>query len=481
MTTRRITGFVPVVSGLGLAAALLAAGCSSEDFNILNTNDPTVEQLTQTPTRATLARAALGSAAALYNDVGFATDLYSIFGREGWDLQGLNPLFTTEMLAGPLTPGGFGGLLWTSQYVALRAVNTYLSAIDKASDLSSAEKAASLGYAQTLKALLFHRLIVRTGALGIPLAVDVPVDAPPAPFVSQQNVYAALVALLDEARTNLAAGGAAFPFNMPPGYTGFGTPATFVRFNRALYAKIQIHRATLAACGLSCYQQALTALNDSFISTTGLPGSLSTGVYLGYSTAAGEPANPLSEPLSAQRLWVHPSLQTGVELKLSGQPDDRFATKVRPAGPRTVNSLTGTLKPVIYNVPGTFEADLGADIPLLKNEELILLRAEARWFTGDKTGAIADIDLIRTSSGGLPPSSLTAASSDAAFITQLLYNRLYSLLWEQGTRWVDARRFGRLNTLPIDRPGDQTFPNFLVPAPECDARGLTAPCQPPTS
>ena len=58
----RITGAPPVAKLLWLATMALAAGCSRDDFNILNNNDPTVEQLTQTPTRATLARAAFGKA-----------------------------------------------------------------------------------------------------------------------------------------------------------------------------------------------------------------------------------------------------------------------------------------------------------------------------------------------------------------------------------------------------------------------------------
>jgi hypothetical protein len=51
-------------------------------------------------------------------------------------------------------------------------------------------------------------------------------------------------------------------------------------------------------------------------------------------------------------------------------------------------------------------------------------------------------------------------------------------MWEQGVRWVDARRYGRLAALPVDRPGDSKFQNMLVPAGECDARGLGVPCSP---
>ena len=85
---------------------------------------------------------------------------------------------------------------------------------------------------------------------------------------------------------------------------------------------------------------------------------------------------------------------------------------------------------------------------VIRNEELILLRAEAKLATGDKAGAIADLNQVRVNSGGLPASTLTAASSDDAVLTGILYEKRYSLLWE-GSRWPDVRRYGRLNTLPI--------------------------------
>jgi hypothetical protein len=84
--------------------------------------------------------------------------------------------------------------------------------------------------------------------------------------------------------------------------------------------------------------------------------------------------------------------------------------------------------------------------------------------------------VVRQQAGGLAATSLTAASPDAAFVTELLYNRLYSLMWTQGTRWIDARRYDRLATLPLDRGGDVVHPNMLIPSAECDARGLTPPC-----
>ena len=326
---------------------------------------------------------------------------------------------------------------------------------------------------------MFLRLTVRSGALGLPLDVDRPIDADPAPFVSQQRGFEYVVALLDSAKTNLQAGGSTFPFPIAPGFTAFNTPTLFVQFNRALAARAQVFRATFVSCGATCWQGALTALGESFITTTGLPGSLSNGAYWDYSTASGEPANPITENLTSLRYFVHPSLAALVQNQPGGAPDARWSSKTRTVALREWNNVSSTIKPVMYNnnSGGTSVAGLGADIPMIKNEELLLLRAEVN--LGNKAAAITDIDLVRTNAGGLAPTTLTAASPDAAFITEILYNRLMSLLWEQGVRWIDARRYGRLATLPLDRVGDNVFPSMLVPSGECDARGLSVPCTPP--
>ena len=463
-----------------LAGVLAVAGCSSDQFDIQNTNAPTVEATTGSPTKLTLARLAVGVGSGLLADVGGEIATWGAFGREEYNLLGNDPRTTTETIGGPLDPGGVGGGQWNGKYAAIRTINIYLAAIDKvpASDMTAGEKAASKGYAQTVKAVLLHRLLLRNGTLGIPVDVDAGLDQPPAPFLTQANAYNRIVTLLDDARTNLAAGSAAFPFVMSPGFTGFDTPASFVQFNRAYSAKVQIHRATFVGGGTAAYQAALAAIGQSFIDVAG---SLKTGVYYGYSSASGEPSNPLTEPLEAVRFYIHHSIETQAQLKANGDKDDRYTSKTVRVATRTQNNLTETLKPVIYNVPGTFAPDLDADIPIMKNEELILLRAEARWFTSDKAAALSDINVVRTRSGGLPNTSLTPGSSDAAFITELMYNRRYSLLWEQGTSWNDARRFNRKGDLPSDRPGDMIFDFMPIPAGECDARGLVVPCTPPTT
>ncbi len=467
-----------LLGSAAVAGAMSLGGCG--EFDVLNTNAPTVETLTGAPTRTILARAATGIFSQNFTDIGTEIQFYALYGREGYNLLGNDPRETGEQIRGPGDPTGRHSGIWAGPYAAIRTINTYLTALPVATGMTEAEVRASQGFAKTMKAWHIHRLAVRTGELGIPLDVDRAITDEPAPFVGFAAAMEAASALMNEAADDLlAAGTTAFPFTVAPGFTGFNTPATFIRFNRALAAKILVHRATFVGCS-ACWAEANTAMNASFVTTAGLPGSLSTGVNYAYSTTPGEPTNPVTEPLTNERLWVHPSVITGAQQKGNGQPDDRLTRKVTAAG-RTVNlnDLIGTHKPTLYNsATNPAAASLGTPIPWINNEELLLLRAEIRWNTAARQGAIDDINLVRQNSGGLAATALSASSSNEAFITELLYNRLYSLMWAQGTRWIDARRYGRTQNLPQDRAGDTRFENMLVPAGECAARSLPTPCTP---
>jgi starch-binding outer membrane protein, SusD/RagB family len=460
-----------------MASVVVLGSC--QDLDIVNTNAPTVETLTGSPTREVLALAATGIFAQAFNDVGTEIQFYALFGREGYNLLGNDPRETGEQIRGPQDPTGRNAASWTGKYSAIRTINTYLSALPNATGLSEAEVRASQGFAKTMKAWHIHRLALRNGELGVPLEVDRPITAEPAPFVGFSAAMEAASDLMDQALADLTAGGTAFPFTVGPGFTGFDTPSEFARFNRALAAKILVHRATFVGCQ-PCWNQASTALSQSFLTDQGLPGSLELGVNYQFSTAAGEPANPVSEPVANERLWVHASIVEGAQLRGDGSPDLRLTRKVLDSGRvNELEGLVGRYKPILYNQVGDpTAANLGAPIPWISNEELLLLRAETRWHLGDRQGALSDIDLIRIHSGGLPDTGLTPGSPADAFVTELLYNRLYSLMWAQGTRWIDARRYNRLNTLPIDRPGDSVFENMIVPADECAARNLSPPCTP---
>jgi hypothetical protein len=432
-----------------LLGVMATGACSLDQSTNPNSPDP----IGANPTRVEVGVAAAGVLIAFRTDFADIPLDIGIMGREVLRFDGSDPRFTGELLEGPLDPGGdaFGGDHWADEYASIRQGNLILAVLPTASELSDVERAATSGYVKTLQALNYLLILNTHTQDSIPIVTDTSVTAPPAPFQTHAAAFDHVVSLLEQAKTDLQAGGAAFPFALPPGFTGFNTPANFLTFNRALLARVEVYRGN--------YAGALTALSESFINPL-LP--LQLGAYMDYGTGAGDLANPLSIDPQQGENFAHPSLETGAQLQVDGLTlDQRFVDKIVKRPPLTNNDLTSDLGWIRYPSPGT-------PIPIIKNEELILLRAEANIGLSNLGAALPDINVVRQRSGNLPP--LADLGTPDAAITELLYNRLYSLMFEGGNRWIDARRYGRLNTLPVDRPDDLIFSTLPIPSDETNPR-----------
>jgi len=378
-----------------------------------------------------------------------------IFGREAYRFDGSDPRFAGELMQGPLDPGSnaFGGDHWAEEYTAIRTANDLLKVIGTAASLTPAEQSATMGFAHTLQAYNF--LIILDAHLqdSIPIDVGTDVAAPPAPFATNAQAYDRVISLLDGAVTELDAGGATFPFTLSSGFTGFDTPPTFRQFNRALRARVAVYRGDFAG--------ALTVLTESFINPAG---PLATGVYMDFSAGPGDFANPLALNPQTSENFGHPSLRTGAQLQPGGELDQRFLDKLVDRPPRsagTPTQLTSDLGWIRYPSPNS-------PIPMIKNEELILLRAEAEINLNDLGPAVADLDIVRTVSGRLAPYAGTV--DQPSLITELLYNKRYSLMYEGAHSWIDFRRYGRLSDLAgFDRgppQPDVLFTTLPIPTAE---------------
>ena len=437
------------------AAATLLVISSCKDLVVPDYNDSSIDDLINNPTPTKIAQAAqgllVGTRIGIAEQNGYVS-LLGILGRESYNFDPADPRFITEMLIGPLDGGSpaFGGNLFGDPYRNIRNANNLLAAVEKVAELTDVQKSAVRGFAETIQALDYLNVINTRDDLGAPLDVNIEPTATPAPIVSKDEIFAAISNLLDQGLTDLTAGGNAFPFSLSPGFDDFNTPATFTQFNRALKARVEAYRAN--------YADALTALSGSFLDTSE---PLTVGAYHSFSTGSGDTPNALYDP-AGRAILAHPSIETDAEHQPNGALDARVLAKVaRLPDVHTVQGISTDLVFTIYNSPS-------APLPIIRNEELILLRAEARYYTGDQAGALADINFIRTTSGGLAPRGPFASEDD--FITELLEQRRYSLLFEGGHRWIDVRRFGRLNTLPKALPTHNIFSRFPFPEAECLAR-----------
>ncbi|MEO7216757.1 MAG: RagB/SusD family nutrient uptake outer membrane protein [Gemmatimonadaceae bacterium] len=454
---------------VGSLCVLGAVACNSDRLTIPNYGNPTPGALASDPISNVQFRVNGILDLNRRNMLAWVNNS-GIFGRESFNYFLTDSRVTANYLDKPaIDPGGTAAGDWNGRFSNLRAIHALIGVVDSAPSVvfNAQQKSAALGFAHTMNALELSYVVMARDSLGSPVDIT---DDPRAlsPFVSRDSVYNYIVGELDAAKTELQAGGAAFPFRLNSGFTGFDTPATFLQFNRALAARINAYRASLgiAGCGAplssACYTIVLQNLTESFVNGGG---SLNTGVYDIYSSAANDVPNQFS-PALTQNYVAHPSIGPDAPLRADGTPDLRYQTKIRRLSAPRAYPTPGISIPTdyafaLYPLPSS-------PIPIIRNEELILLRAEARYFTGDIAGATSDINLIRTTSGGLSP--ISGFANQGSFITELLLQNRYSLLWE-GHRWVDVRRFNRLNTLPIDIPSRQFVASRQpIPTAECLAR-----------
>lgn len=431
------------VSRLAWVLGLTVLGATACNYDIANPNSP--DPIGSNPTRERIGNVANGILIGMRGYYPGWILNTSIIGREGYRFDGSEPRYTSEALTGQLDGGGFiGGSQWLAPFRNIRSENTLLAVLPTASNLTAEEINAASGFARTMQALDFMNVLAGHTQDSIPIDVGGDPTAPPAPFVTNAAAYDHVERLLDSALTELQNGGTDFPFDLGAGFAAFSSPAEFARFNRALRARVDVYRQNWA--------RALTDVAASFIDTSDAT-ALNNGVYLRYGTGSGDATNPLL----ATENFAHPQLRDSAQLQPGGSPDQRFLRKTKPRASQTTSGLTSDLGWNLYPNPNS-------PIPIIRNEELILIRAEANINLNNLAAARDDINFVRVNSGGLAP--LPAFGTQAAALNALLYERRYSLLFEWGHRWIDMRRYGRLNQLPIDRTGDVVYTTFPIPTDE---------------
>jgi hypothetical protein len=449
-----------------LLIALSVLGSGACGFDITDPNNP--GPIGNDPSPREVSAAVAGILLAARSDAADWILDAGILGREAYRFDGSDPRFISEFLNGPLDPGGgaFGGDHWIEEYNAIRSTNDLLNVIGTATRFSADSQNATRGVVETLQAYGFLMVLMGHSEDSIPIAVNLPIEAPPAPFVPNDSAFTFVSALLDSADAHLTVGITALPFALPPGFAGFNTVAGFRRFNRGLKAAVEVYRGSLG-CGVPCYTTAKTLLeNGSTFIDTAATADLSAGVYFNYSTNPGDAPNPLFQNPQTGENYVSPRIRDSVETKPGGGLDNRYAAKVVSRPSVTTEGLTSNVGWVRYPT-----AD--ALVPILRNEELILLRAEANNALANGASAANDVNYIRVTSGGLAPIVGLGAQTQAQILGAILHERMYSLLYE-GHRWFDLRRNGVL-ALPggnylKDRATDQVFATLPIPTREVDPR-----------
>lgn len=103
-------------------------------------------------------------------------------------------------------------------------------------------------------------------------------------------------------------------------------------------------------------------------------------------------------------------------------------------------------------------------LKFIRNEELVLIYAEANILTGNLDEAIHAINIIRQAA---EIGDYQGDKTVPALIDELLFQRRYSLWFEPaGHRWVDMRRYDRLDQISTELDGGTIFKQLARPENE---------------
>jgi hypothetical protein len=435
MKTSKITSVLLVLFVVGFW------GCDLVDPNrIDDPNNPSVSEVLSNVNQAQLQNLVSGLEVRHRNSAAGAMDFIASFGREVYPMYASDPRFMGQWLglsadADAETDPSFysNAQVWTTPYLAVKQANILIESVNNTDNISEQQKNGYLGVAKTFKAFQYLiPLVTQSEENGIRIDVNDPLN--PGPFESYDEALTQIRSLLNEAQTDLQNAGTDFNFELTAGLSSFNTPSTFINLNRAIDARAAIYGED--------WDGALQSLQDAqpFFELAQGEAVMNKGAEFVY-TGPPDAFNPYFYPENAatnQIVMVHPSMIDDAETG-----DERVANKFfQRNNPVTVGGKSATYQ------DDRFESNTDP-FPWLRNEELILIYAEAKAQRDEGTDLADAVDAINfiRNTWGLGD---FVSGNQNDIIDQVLFERRYSLWGEFGHRWIDAKRYDRLNQLPAD-------------------------------
>jgi len=407
---------------------LLGYSCTVEDGKDLN--GPETLSISEGLSKPELPQVVSGILADMRDRLHTQRDAMSVVGRDYWRHQSSDPRWTGDLMTGTLDDNAFYITTpYAARYAVVKECNLLIDGLDATTEaFTDAEKAAIRGFANTFKA--YELLTVLTMLYQNGIRTDVSDPNSLGAFESFDGALTSIIALLDSAAGDLTTGG-----DVAPNPLG----VSYLEFNRAITARAAAYQGNDVLV--------LSALADSFMD---LNGDLNAGAYYQFSAAGADALNQLFFALNstaANARIAHPDFVNSAEAG-----DTRVDKAVLRDSELNIADLT----------PGTHDVFIYQSsvdpVGMIRNEELILLYAEANMAT-NATEAEMAINILRTAAG------LSDVAPGTVDVDRILYERRYSLFAE-GHRWIDLRRFDRLDELVIDRTGDNIVTEFPIPQNE---------------
>jgi len=428
---------IKIYSILFLAASLSFTACKKDYGNL---NNATVEDLSKNASQSELNNLVSGTESGMRNALNFYLDDVSIIGRETYRFSGSEPRYVLDLLganSAQLTGDNFYiSFPWAAKYKVVKNCNLLIQIAGNSSLITDAQKKGYIGFARTIKAYQLLLNLNLTYTNGIRVNVADPNHL--GPIVDYNAGLTAITALLDSAKNDLSTATVSFPL---AGFAGLDDAAGLTKFNRALAARVSLYQKN--------WQTALDDLNASFFRLTT---NFNTGAYHMFGTGSGDQLNPVFIPQNqtGEVRVAHPSYAADI-----ATGDDRINKTSLRTSPAALSGLSSDRDVWLYT-------SSTAPVGIIRNEELILIYAEANIQLNNFVEGVKAINVIRNGHG---LGNYAGAVTQPALITEMLNQRRYSLFFE-GHRWIDLRRYDLLNTLPLDRPDDDVWSLFPLPVTE---------------
>lgn len=445
---------------IGFSVAIMSCNLVEPDA-VTDPNSPSENAVLVDATKSDLQNLVTGLESR-HRNYNTAWRLFDAFGRDLVFFATSDPNFFDQWLQLPTNPAPraednptfFGdGAAYESPYGAIRQVGLLIESVNNTSSVTASEKDGIIGFANTVKAyqLIWPWLHQGTNGIRVDLNYNEPLN--PGPFVSQDAALTAIRNILDDANTSLGSAGSSFVFELSSGFDGFNTPATMQQVNRAIAARFAVYDED--------WDGALTALSSSFMNLNATTvADLKVGpkhVYAGGDDASN-PFYYVPDATSDRVIVGSPNWVNDAEAG-DGRIDDKLDLRTTPA---TVADL-----PLISADYQDGRYGQNESVPFIRNEELILIYAEAKIQRNqgtDLVDAVAALNTIRTI-WGLP--NYSGGVTQAELIDEMLNQRRYSL-WGEGHRWVDMRRYGRLAQIDTSLDGGRVATQVARPQAEQD-------------
>ena len=356
------------------------------------------------------------------------------------------------------------GSPWDNEYRGVGTALAVIAAVPNAAPAYTAQQAeAIVGMAETIEALELMVVAEAHDTLGMP--IHTAANGTPGPVYCNPDAWKQIVALLDTANDSLnAAGSTAIPVKLPAGFASVSAMAgpstkagSFASFNRALAGKAGLELAyAIARNGkgsptpLTPGSPDPTALTraDSAITASALydPAGLtpptaggfkegSDGVYWDFSSTSGDQVNPVFNQLG---VWV--TLKYFVA-DVDTLNDARWKAKFIPQPKDFPLQITADAFMAWGDLYDYYSSD-ATPMPIIRNEGLVLDRAQIQLGLGNLAEAVTLINDVHTGAGGFG-SGLTIAPTYTAVRDSLLKEERISTVFELSSdRVISLRMYG---------------------------------------